>query len=264
MGKPRTTPKLEAKAIKDYLETKSVFKAAKRCGLGSTTVHRILKRNGIEATGQKEHYKRIRKLPESEALKAEYEAGSHMKEIAQKYGTCIQTVHEALQKAGADMRRRGGQRRLLSPAEKLEVVELYSHLGSQTAVAVEMGLSQGIVSKTLRRAGVSTGRLMGENHPNWKGGTTVTSGGYVQIKIDADDPLASMTNGEYYVMEHRLVMARKLDRMLTENETVHHINGDTKDNRIENLQLRQGKHGKGVVHICQECGSTNVRTEKLN
>ena len=40
-----------------------------------------------------------------------------------------------------------------------------------------------------------------------------------------------------YVAEHRLLMEIKVGRYLTKNEVVHHINEDTMDNRIENLQL---------------------------
>lgn len=41
------------------------------------------------------------------------------------------------------------------------------------------------------------------------------------------------------------------------------INGDVSDNRIENLELRQGWHGHGVVFKRADCGSINVRSVNL-
>lgn len=69
--------------------------------------------------------------------------------------------------------------------------------------------------------------------------------------------------GGVVILQHREVMSEVVGRPLESHETVHHINGDKLDNRPENLQLRSGRHGKGVVHKCLDCGSTNIVSEAL-
>lgn len=57
---------------------------------------------------------------------------------------------------------------------------------------------------------------------------------------------------------HRYVMQGYLGRPLRDYETVHHIDGDPLNNDITNLQLRIGKHGRGALLACADCGSQNL------
>lgn len=101
------------------------------------------------------------------------------------------------------------------------------------------------------------------------GSTHRAQGGYRYVIVSPDDPvvgpMAPQTKSvsSRYVLEHRAVMAWHLGRPLESWETVHHINGDRVDNRIENLQLRSGRHGKGAAFRCRSCGSCDVEAVQL-
>lgn len=73
-------------------------------------------------------------------------------------------------------------------------------------------------------------------HPNWKGGKR-KSRGYWDIKIPLSDAFYGMVGKNGYVREHRYIMAKYLNRLLSPEEVVHHLNGLRDDNRLRNLAI---------------------------
>lgn len=80
--------------------------------------------------------------------------------------------------------------------------------------------------------------------------------GYTEVTIGADHWLAPHTaRRRGRMLTHRAVMAIHIGRPLDKCETVHHLNGDRADNRIENLELHGGHHGNRRKFVCASCGS---------
>jgi hypothetical protein len=87
---------------------------------------------------------------------------------------------------------------------------------------------------------------------NYKDGTTLSVKGYRLLYLPKH-PMASKKNG--LVLEHRVVMAKKMGRILRSDELVHHINGDRLDNRVRNLRLLSRSAHSRAVHrfTCPKC-----------
>jgi hypothetical protein len=71
---------------------------------------------------------------------------------------------------------------------------------------------------------------LGERNYKWRGGRRL-SRGYVVLRSRSIDGRVSE------MLEHRLVMEMHLGRKLVSGEIVHHIDGNTQNNAIENLML---------------------------
>lgn len=168
-------------------------------------------------------------------------------EIRKLLGNISQTTFlRSLKHFGIE--RRGQVSKYSQLRDEKWLIEQYTTLGKSTRqIANEIGATRGAVYSVIKHKGLTLrtneegikqrypkGRW-GKDASNWKGGRrrAGTEGKYIAIY----SPSHPNHDAERYVLEHRLVMEKNIGRYLTKKEQVHHINGDKKDNRIENLEL---------------------------
>ena len=146
-----------------------------------------------------------------------------------------------------------------------KIIELHSQNLSQQKIGDLIGVSQNVVSRVLRQLNLKPNNphfaRSGEYNNFWKGGRVIREDGYVLV---LSNEYPTMKNKTVYVLEHRLNMAKHLNRPLEKWESVHHIDGNRQNNNILNLQLRIGKHGKGTVYCCSQCGSRKIKPIHLD
>ncbi len=110
-----------------------------------------------------------------------------------------------------------------------------SDCGKERWVQVRQGKPKYILCR--KCSCIKRGRVnIGKANPTWKGGRFKRHG-YWMIRLYPGDFFYPMAGKDGYVREHRLVMAKHLNRCLLSWEVVHHRNGMRDDNRIENLEL---------------------------
>lgn len=92
------------------------------------------------------------------------------------------------------------------------------------------------ISEAQRKA-ISERNSCNYNGLNGYGHTKKQNCGYVLVYV----PKHPRAHKDGYQMLHTVLMERKIGRYLNDDEVVHHINHDRKDNRIENLLLMNKK-----------------------
>lgn len=260
-----------AEARKLYEEGLSLKAIARRLAISPATAKRAVLHGGGQMrtpgrpVGSSDQFQRTRRSPheltaeERAAIIELYSSGEGLVPLARRFRSGVVTVRNVLAAAGLTIRGRGGIGIDLSDEKAQAILALWREGKSSETIFREVGTTRPTVRKVLRLAGETwqaRHRVAGEPFR--------TPQGYVMRYLPPSHPYALMRQSGGTLFEHRLVMAEHLGRPLERWETVHHINGVRDDNRLENLQLRSGKHGNGLAFRCEDCGSTNVTAVQLH
>lgn len=176
--------------------------------------------------------------------------------IGEILGVNKHVIYRAFKKLGINGRTHTARYAKLNDKEWLYQKYVVEKL-SLKDIAKLVGCSFGAVGSSLLWAGIKTRNIKdalqnkyangrwGPDSSNWKGGRRLTGAGHIHVY----SPEHPSCDRQGYVMEHRLLMEEKIGRYLTQEEIVHHINGNKTDNRIENLQLCKDRKEHLQIHF---------------
>ncbi len=235
-----------------YNETHSQQKTGKHFGVTAKVIKRILEENNIPKLDWREH-----RHKQWKEIIAAYQSGKSMNEVADEFNCSWSWVGLLLNHHGIEARPVGASTTPLTEQQQEQILTMWDEGKAKCNIAQTVGITVRNLTKFLILSGRYVERRVarGEKHHNWTGGFKKMNGYRFVL---CPDEFADMCLSSGYVAEHRLAMARHLGRSLLRRETVHHINGDKLDNRIENLQMRIGNHGKGEAFKCNCCGSCDI------
>lgn len=220
----------------------------KKVNTSHHTVKNFLNSNGIDTSIRNKSYSSRQVLTNQQILEMSelYNSGSSYRSIGSKFGIDHNTAKKYILLAGVESR---------DPVmlDERKIIDSYLSTGSLEKAGKSVGASAWAAKRILDKNGIE----IAERKPSliWK----EDKDGYI-IRYNPESEHANSTGIE---REHRTVMGEFLGRRLDSHETVHHINGIRSDNRIENLQLRRGNHGKGAIYECRNCGSNDIINKEL-
>ena len=148
---------------------------------------------------------------------SDYMSGKSSSDIAEEMGASARHVRRMLKMAGVQIRTLSESKKALmqnNPKERERVKKMHP----------------GFLSDKARDA-LRIGQQPGPKNPRWKGGTTLSVLGYEAYT-------KSKTNGRNGGrLVHRVLAEQAAGRQLRSDEHVHHIDGNKRNNAIENLVI---------------------------
>lgn len=247
-------------AVSQYAEGVAVSEIARRAGTSTFRVSLWLEKAGVREIVP------LRADPiRDAAIVRAYADGVSFREMIARFRVTNSWIVVVARRQGLPPRARGSVEKTVSSVIKERALAEYRDGKPVMVIARELKIGHCIVRRILREAGIEyEPRRHGDKTGRWhRGEWRREDHGYVSVKLLETDPLFCMTDSAGYVLEHRYVMAKKIKRALIPNETVHHKDGDKKNNKLRNLQLRHGKHGKNECYQCGDCGSRNVKAVSI-
>ena len=170
-----------------------------------------------------------------------YHAGTPANSLARELGVTPQTVARWLLSLGEPVRTKQEALALAGAVRQIPMNEddlrewARQGLSTRDMSALHGSASEETIRDALIRLGIDRlpAKARTEKNGFWAGGLVVDKAGYLLAK-SPDHPKRTRTG---YVRLHRLVVERSLGRFLETSEVVDHLDGDTSDNRIQNLVL---------------------------
>lgn len=124
-----------------------------------------------------------------------------------------------------------------------KMVDLYKEGMSAREIGRNMNLFCTSITRVLKRHNCKMKSGKGKEHSQWKGGRGLKSGYWTVY--NPYHPRA-LNNGR--VWEHILIMEKHLNRTITKDEPIHHMDYDRKNNAIKNLYVCKSHSEHQEIH----------------